>query len=153
MRLTITITLLTLAGLWCSAGTASAQITSPYSRLRPGYPAPRPQLSPYLNLLRAGDPAANYYLGTIPEEQRRQQAQQFGSDIRSLEVGEQRLASELAPQDRDLLRGQRDVVLTSGHLTATNTTLGYFGNTANYYPTPQFAPPLPTPLGGRPRGR
>jgi hypothetical protein len=151
MRLTITFTLLTLAGLFCSAGTASAQITSPYSRLRPGYPPPRPQLSPYLNLLRSGDPAANYYLGTVPEQQRREQAQQFGSDIRSLEVGERRLANELAPQDQDLLDKKREVRLITGHLTTTNNTLGYFGNTVTYFPTPQYAAPLPTQLGGQPK--
>ena len=152
MRLTFTITLLTLAGLTWSASTASAQITSPYNRLKPGYPSPRPLLSPYLDLLRAGDPAANYYLGTIPEQQRRQQAQQFSNDIRALETGEQRLASELtlAPEDQKLVKDR----FPSGHVTTTNSTLGYFGNTARYFPTPQYAAPLPTTqVGGGPRRR
>jgi len=37
-------------------------ISAPYSR---------PALSPYLNLLRGGDPAANYYLGVMTEYDRR----------------------------------------------------------------------------------
>jgi hypothetical protein len=32
-----------------------------------------PTLSPYLNMLRGGDPAANYFLGTLPDFQRRQE--------------------------------------------------------------------------------
>lgn len=34
-------------------------------------PYSRPALSPYLNLLRGGDPAANYYLGVLTEYDRR----------------------------------------------------------------------------------
>ncbi len=34
-------------------------------------PYARPALSPYLNLLRGGDPAANYYLGVLTEYDRR----------------------------------------------------------------------------------
>src|SRR5207247_6563256 len=30
----------------------------------------RPGLSPYLNMLRGGSPAANYYLGVVPEFER-----------------------------------------------------------------------------------
>jgi len=33
--------------------------------------APTPALSPYLNLTRGGNPAANYYLGVLPEFDRR----------------------------------------------------------------------------------
>jgi hypothetical protein len=33
--------------------------------------APRPALSPYLDLVRGGNPAINYYLGTLPEQDRR----------------------------------------------------------------------------------
>jgi hypothetical protein len=38
-----------------------------------GAPYSRPALSPYLNLLRGGDPAANYYLGVLTEYDRRYQ--------------------------------------------------------------------------------
>jgi hypothetical protein len=45
------------------------QITAPYSR---------PALSPYLNLLRGGDPAANYYLGVLTEYDRRYRESRIG---------------------------------------------------------------------------
>ena len=45
------------------------QITAPYSR---------PALSPYLNLLRGGDPAANYYLGVMTEYDRRYREARIG---------------------------------------------------------------------------
>ncbi len=139
MRLTCTATLLALAGLCTfSAGTASAQIVSPYAQpnFRPGY---RTQLSPYLNLIRGGDPAANYYLGTLPEQQRRQLNQQFSSNIQTLEEQEQRL--ELAPQDKDLAGTK----IQSGHGTASNTTLGYYGDTRGYYPTKGAIAGTPVP--------
>jgi len=116
--------------LFCD--TASAQAPNPGRYQRPLYgPGYRPQLSPYLNLLRGGDPAANFFLGTVPEQQRRQQAQQFGNEIAALDETVNRPA--LAPQDQDLL-AQR---LTSGHPTAANTTLGYYNDTRAYYPQPQ----------------
>ncbi len=39
----------------------------------PVAPYSRPALSPYLNLLRGGDPASNYYLGVLTEYDRRYQ--------------------------------------------------------------------------------
>ena len=44
-------------------------ITAPYSR---------PALSPYLNLLRGGNPAANYYMGVLSEYDRRYQQSRIG---------------------------------------------------------------------------
>ena len=41
-------------------------------------PYSRPALTPYLNLLRGGDPAANYYLGVLTEYDRRFQQNQPG---------------------------------------------------------------------------
>src|SRR5438094_1431449 len=68
-----------------AVGPASAQ---PYLANRPiygrGY---RPQLSPYLNLLRNnGDPAINYYLGTLPEFQRRQNDLLYRQQLDTLEA-------------------------------------------------------------------
>jgi len=57
---------------------------SPYSGLGYG-PYGRPSLSPYLNLLRGGNPAANYYLGVVPEVERRTQSSQFRTELRDLE--------------------------------------------------------------------
>lgn len=53
-----------------SSGRVHAQQLGP--RLPPQYgPGLRPTLSPYLNLLRGGDTASNYYLGVRSEFQRR----------------------------------------------------------------------------------
>lgn len=65
------------AVLLTTAPLASAQsvfspnppISAPYSR---------PALSPYLNLLRGGDPAANYYLGVMTEYDRRYRESRIG---------------------------------------------------------------------------
>jgi hypothetical protein len=49
---------------------AQAQFYQQFNPYPPNIGAPisqRPALSPYLNLLRGGDPAANYYLGVLPE--------------------------------------------------------------------------------------
>jgi hypothetical protein len=43
----------------------------------PFAPTPRPVISPYLNFLRGGSPAANYFLGTVPQLQAQAQAGQF----------------------------------------------------------------------------
>src|SRR5262245_38574220 len=53
--------------------------------LGPGYigpagpfaPTPRPVFSPFLELLRGGNPAANYFLGTVPDLQAQAQAARF----------------------------------------------------------------------------
>src|SRR6516225_5942547 len=87
---------LVLAG----AGTARAQFLPPS---RPNYgPGYRPQLSPYLNLLRGGDPASNYFLGVIPEQQRRANNQLFRQEISALEL--EAAQSRLAPQDADIFQ-------------------------------------------------
>ena len=41
-------------------------------------PITSPALSPYLNMLRGGNPAANYYLGVVPEQQRRSNEALYG---------------------------------------------------------------------------
>src|SRR4051794_3494080 len=45
----------------------------------------RPGLSPYLNLLRGGDIASNYFLGTVPEFQRGANTATFRDRIGTLE--------------------------------------------------------------------
>ncbi|MCI0639174.1 MAG: hypothetical protein L0Y72_27205 [Gemmataceae bacterium] len=56
--------LFALAGLWF-AGSASAQ------DYRAGYnPYRGTTLSPYLNLLRGGSPAVNYYMSVVPDRER-----------------------------------------------------------------------------------
>src|SRR5438105_5597506 len=91
----ITLAGLALAGslVFLSCGTAHAQFlgrssyggSSGGAGYGAGNPYGRPQLSPYLNLLRGGSPAANYYLGVIPEVDRRANTAAFGAAISDLE--------------------------------------------------------------------
>jgi hypothetical protein len=125
------------AGLAGAAGPAPAQYTAPLSR--PNYgPGYRPQLSPYLNLLRGGDPASNYFLGVIPEQQRRANTQLFRQEISALEV--EAAQSRLAPQDADIFQPLH----RTGHPTAFGNTVTYFGQT-NSLSMPLRAPPRTPP--------
>jgi hypothetical protein len=139
-----------LAGLSpLAAGSAQAQLTYP---IRPpnygvGY---RPGLSPYLNINRGGDPAINYYLGTIPEFQRRANAAQFRSQILDLETR----ASAPAPEEADILTP----LPSTGHVTAFNNTAGFFNNpnprtpgmaAGTAAPTRSGVTGAPPPRGGR----
>src|SRR5262245_45255303 len=56
-------------------------LVSPYNST---FTRPGPNLSPYLNLLRGGNPAANYFLGVVPEVERRQNAALFSAGIQDL---------------------------------------------------------------------
>jgi len=87
-----------------------------------------PRLSPYLNLLRGGTSpaspaanAANYFLGTIPEIERRANARQFGSAINGLErqVTGLEESDELFP-----------TLPQTGHGAVFNNLGGYFNNTS-----------------------
>jgi hypothetical protein len=144
--------LATFAGfLLLAAGSASAQVTVPYGA--PAYgPFYQPMLSPWLNLLRGGDPAANYFLGVLPEMQRRQNARVFGAAIQTLD---QRAAAPAAtPEELELYTPLR----STGHATAFNNTLNYFNTNA-----PRTTPTTPRrqqpqapggpPQPGRPGGR
>ncbi len=107
----------------------------------PGLGRQGPALSPFLNLRRGGNPAANYFLGTLPELDRRATKAEQGAALLDLE----RRAEE-ASTGENPLSPQRDLRLPpSGHAT-------YFGNTAGYFgqPTPRPATPAATP---RTRGR
>ncbi len=111
------------AFLVLGSNTARAQFQPPS---RPNYgPGYRPQLSPYLNLLRGGDPAANYYLGTLPEFQRRSNAQQFSTEISELD---RRTLGNVATAEQRILQP----LPVSGHPTGFGTTLNYFGSSNPY---------------------
>jgi hypothetical protein len=107
---------LTTAVAW--AGLVQAQ---PYQPVRPNYsPSFQPGLSPYLNLLRGGDPASNYYLGVVPEFQRRANTAQFRNALQDLE-------------QQVYTGGEPDNVLSAptsatGHAAAFLNTGTYFGN-------------------------
>jgi hypothetical protein len=135
-----------ILGLALAAGPAAAQPPTPYAR--PGYgPGYRPSLSPYLNLARQNGivgPAVDYYLGTIPEFQRRANAQFFGAQIQALEARPP--VVNLAPEDQDLFRPLKE----SGHPTAFGNTLSYFNNNNPRLNIPRPAAPVQVPPGRRP---
>jgi hypothetical protein len=132
------------------AGALSLAITGPVHAQYPGSPvnngpfggaglgggAPygRPQLTPYLNLLRGGSPAANYYLGVVPERERRANAAMFGGAISDLEW---RTRYGAGGGDLDL----GEPITSSGHPTA-------FLNTGSY-----FNVPVPTRAGNTSQAR
>ena len=125
-------TRLTLAGLTVSGVSWLAMVGTAHAQY-PGSPAQggafggglgggnsygRPQLSPYLNLLRGGNPAANYYLGVVPERERRANAAMFGSAINDLEW-----------RTRYGAGGELDLgepITSTGHPTAFLNTGSYF---------------------------
>jgi len=81
----------------------------------PGY---RPQLSPYLNLIRGGDQAANYFLGVQPEQRRRADAYDFRTAITDLEV-----------KSSQVLETGLPAVAFDNRGTFFNNTTGYFPRT------------------------
>jgi hypothetical protein len=94
---------------------------------RPGYYNPylnQPRLSPYLNLARGSfnNPAINYYLGTLPEFERRAYQATSSYALRRLEQQQLGLAEEVS---EDL----QAEVLPTGHPAQFNNTYGYFPQT------------------------
>jgi hypothetical protein len=128
-----------LATLTGSAA-AQAPVYRPSTQLGPR----QPLLSPYLNLLRGGDPASNYYLGTIPERQRRQNAALFSSQIQSLE---QQVTQQTTIPDVDEALFQP--APATGHATAFMNLGGYFNQGTVRRPLPPARRP---PTGGPPTG-
>jgi hypothetical protein len=126
---------LLITGGVLGATAVQAQNTYPYlpPQYGPGYQTP---LSPYLNFLRGGDPAANYFLGVLPEFQRRENANQFRAQIGGLQIltAPLRTPAEIAAQD--IPRGFGP----TGHPTA-------FGYTGTYFGAAQAAPARPATSG------
>ncbi len=86
---------------------------------RPGFtPYPRPALNPYLNLLRGGDPASNFFLGVVPEQSQRAINRQFGSAIQELEQG----VTDRAPAGDSIVPRLGD----TGHPTAFQSFGPYY---------------------------
>ena len=107
-----------------SASSASAQILAPSLGQSP-FGRGGATLSPYLNLRRGGNPAANYFLGVVPEIDRRATAAQQGAAIQDLERREALGASAVDP----LSAGRPTALPPTGHPTAFNSLAGYFGQT------------------------
>jgi hypothetical protein len=108
---------------------APAQSTYPFQppRFGPGYQTP---LSPYLNFLRGGDAAANYFLGVLPEQQRRQDRNIFQGQIQGL--------TNLLPAPPGVRNRDIDTpLLSTGHPTA-------FGYTGSYFPGRTALPQTPS---------
>ena len=121
----------TISSVMLLLGIANAAVgqypgNSPYQN-RFGAPPPGgpygPTLSPYLNLLRGGLPAANYYGGVIPERERRLFQQQAGQAIFGLE---QDIGIVQQPGADELL----SPLSSTGHPTAFGYSGSYFPATA-----------------------
>jgi hypothetical protein len=108
-------------------------LVSPYNS---SFTRPGPNLSPYLNLLRGGNPAANYYLGVLPEVERRNNASQFAAGIQDLSR-----RFEAPPSETDELFPR---LPQTGHPVQFGNYGQYFGTTAGLRPQ-QAAPPSPAP--------
>jgi hypothetical protein len=98
--------------------------TSPSYLLGPqGFPN-QPALSPWLNMLRGGNPAANYFLGVLPEYDRRY----FQAGVSSLLPGlESSAPGAQGPNQMDITA--IPVLNQTGHLSA-------FGAYGMYYNMP-----------------
>jgi hypothetical protein len=108
----------------------SGQAQAPYPPLSP-YPRPPvmggygpygpsgPALNPYLNLIRPGSPAINYFGGVLPERERRLYQQEFSQSLLDIEQ-----RGTAAPEAEDLL----PTLPSTGH----PTQFGYYGS---YFPT------------------
>lgn len=143
MKRLLVVSFASLAGLVvAAAGSASAQNIYPYTQ--PNYgPYYRPQLSPYLNLLRGGDPASNYFLGTLPEFQRRSNAQVFRSSILELD----RRVTEAA-----VAGGIFTPLGTTGHPVLFGYTGTYFNTTVPGAPNTMRMPRTGAGQPQRPQG-
>jgi hypothetical protein len=106
---------------------AMAQLNTGYSPVgrRLYGPGWSPNLSPYLNLLRGGNVAANYFIGVRPEIQRRQNAALFGIAIDELDRRTSGGPEEYAPTPP----------VSSGTYVYLANTGPYFNNTGGFFPT------------------
>ena len=102
------------------SGSVHAQQLGP--RIPPQYgPGLRPGLSPYLNLLRGGDTASNYYLGVRTEFQRRDDRVNLLTRTRELEDR----TAQFENQDENQIEGTpSDFGDTRGYFAAPNTYYG-----------------------------
>ncbi len=87
-----------------------------------------PALSPYLNMTRGGNPAANYFLGVLPEIDRRRTKVEQGREITDLELRSDVLSQQQQGQREDIgpeLTGGG--LLPSGHAAAFTAYGAYYG--------------------------
>src|SRR5947209_2430626 len=86
-------------------------------------PYAQPRLSPYLNLLPGGSPSANYYLGVVPERERRLDELRVNQELNDLE---RRGTEPLSPDVEALV----PTLPETGHPTAFMALNPYFGGGA-----------------------
>jgi hypothetical protein len=115
----------------CLAASSATAQPRPYNQPQYGV-GYQPGLSPYLNMLRGGNSAANYFLGTLPEIARRQNDQLFRSALHELDQKVSQESVEL---------GLSEPVTSTGHVTAFGNTGGYFGQTTVRPPNSRVLPP------------
>lgn len=127
---------------WLTWGSipASAQFTYPFRppQYGPGY---QTQLSPYLNMLRPGDPAMNYYAGVVPEMQRRQDRNAIYGSLQGLTM---QLPTPPGINEDDI----NAPLFSTGHPTAFNYTGMYFNSSMMGQGN---ASPFPQRMGGAQR--
>src|SRR5262249_7491384 len=93
------------------------------------YGRSRTALSPYLDLTRGGNPAANYFLGVLPEIDRRRTKVEQGAAITDLERRTETQGAQLQAEKGVLEELTGGGLPPSGH-AATFTTYGtYYGLT------------------------
>lgn len=130
----ITIATATLASILLLTTSVSAQITgatNPSGYAPNMYNRSAQPLSPYLNLLRGGNTAVNYFYGVRPGTQpsafSTMLGQSSGGPRMSFFPGADTLA-DFADDPRDPSK-----VAPTGHGTTFNNTLNYFGPTSGQY--------------------
>jgi hypothetical protein len=144
--MTRTITLAAAVGviLLITAQQAPAQgLSANVPNFRPYY---RPPLTPYLNIARGGSPALNYYLGTLPDVENRNNFNFLSRELQDLSnrtlitARGESLVEPILPAGPEKLTGARPVYGTTG---------GYFGNTGGYYGDngPRFGVRPQQPIG------
>jgi hypothetical protein len=120
--------LVSLAILTALLAAQSAQAQGFYGRSGPPNYGPgyRPQLSPYLDIIRGRNFGVDYYLGTRQEFIRRQNTAAFASEI-----------DELRSREGGIFEaGVAERPVQSGTPTAFGNTLGYYNNPVNFVAPP-----------------
>jgi hypothetical protein len=106
----------------------------------------RQPITPYLDLSRGGSPALNYFLGTIPEQERRNNFGYLNGSLMDLENRPLNAARELGLVDP----------ITAGVKPVYGATGPFYANTGGYFANggPRFGV-VPQPKIGEPvtRGR
>jgi hypothetical protein len=118
---------------------------NPYSNPPGLNPGGGPRLSPYLNLLRGGNPAANYFMGVVPEIDRRRYQAISQAQIQGLE-----LSTALPPINPE----EAEVGFTTsitGHPVVFNNTTTYFGGVGPLPTTGRNVPMSPVTSPSAPK--